>query len=153
MNLRTVMIASALLLGAGVNADAQKEREAANDSNTPLHLLQPDYQVPYGPLTKAEIKDDMDRVLHYLESVTPTRIVDKHTGKVITDYASMTADAQLERGTFRLTSYEWGVTYSAMLAASEATGDPAYARYATDRLKFLAEVAPHFRRCWRRTRT
>lgn len=34
----------------------------------------------------------------------------------------MTADAQLERGAFRLASYEWGVTYSAMLAAAEATG-------------------------------
>lgn len=146
MNIRTLIISTALLLWAGANADAQKKKEAANDSNTPLHLLQPDYKVPYGPLDTAEIKADMDRVLHYLETVTPTRVVDKRTGKVITDYASITADAQLERGTFRLTSYEWGVTYSAMLAATEATGDPAYARYATDRLKFLAEVAPHFRR-------
>lgn len=38
----------------------------------------------------------------------------------------MDTNAQLERGTFRLASYEWGVTYSAMLAAAEATGDEAY---------------------------
>ena len=73
-------------------------------------------------LTTEEIKADMDRVLRYLEKNTPTRVVDKNTGKVITDYANMTADAQLERGAFRLASYEWGVTYSAMLAAAEATG-------------------------------
>ena len=59
-------------------------------------------------LTTEEIKADMDRVLRYLEKNTPTRVVDKNTGKVITDYANMTADAQLERGAFRLASYEWG---------------------------------------------
>ena len=68
----------------------------------------------------------MDRVLRYLESNTPTKVVDKRNGKVITDYANMDTNAQLERGTFRLASYEWGVTYSAMLAAAEATGDEAY---------------------------
>ncbi|MCB7279335.1 glycoside hydrolase family 88 protein, partial [Bacteroides thetaiotaomicron] len=83
----------------------------------------PAYKVPYGMLTTEEIKADMNRVLRYLEKNTPTRVVDKNTGKVITDYANMTADAQLERGAFRLASYEWGVTYSAMLAAAEATGD------------------------------
>ena len=40
-------------------------------------------------------------------------MVDKNTGKVITDYATMGEEAQLERGAFRLASYEWGVTYSA----------------------------------------
>lgn len=39
-----------------------------------------------------------------------------------------------------------GVTYSAMLAAAEATGDQAYYKYVTDRFQFLAEVAPHFRK-------
>ena len=53
---------------------------------------------------------------------------------------------QMERGAFRLASYEWGVTYSAMLAAAEATGDQAYYKYVTDRFQFLAEVAPHFRK-------
>ena len=38
------------------------------------------------------------------------------------------------------------VTYSAMLAAAEATGDQAYYKYVTDRFQFLAEVAPHFRK-------
>lgn len=51
----------------------------------------------------------MDRVLRYLESNTPTRVVDKRNGKVITDYANMDTNAQLERGTFRLASYEWGL--------------------------------------------
>ena len=122
---------------------AQKKR-VANDSNTPLHLLQPEYKVPYGVLNKEDVKNDIDRVLKYLQNNTPTRVVDKNTGKVITDYANMNADAQIERGAFRLTSYEWGVTYSAMLAAAEITGDNAYSDYVKERFRFLAEVAPHF---------
>lgn len=118
----------------------------ANDSNTPLHLLQPAYKVPYGELTVTEVKSDMDRVLHYLENNTPSRVVDKNTGEVVTDYSKITADDQLERGTFRLASYEWGVTYSAMLAAAEVTGDESYYNYVTDRFKFLSEVAPYFRK-------
>lgn len=90
----------------------------------------------------------MDRVLRYLESNTPTRVVDKRNGKVITDYANMDTNAQLERGTFRLASYEWGVTYSAMLAAAEATGDEAYKKYVYDRFKFLSEVAPYFKKVY-----
>ena len=133
------------MLMASACAPVQEKKEVANDSNTPLHLLQPDYQVPYGVLSVEEIKADMDRVLRYLEDCTPTRVVDKNTGNVITDYTQINADAQLERGTFRLASYEWGVTYSAMLAAAEATGDQAYMDYVTNRFKFLAEVAPYFR--------
>ena len=60
----------------------------------------------------------------------------------------MDTNAQLERGTFRLASYEWGVTYSAMLAAAEATGDEAYKKYVYDRFKFLSEVAPYFKKVY-----
>ncbi len=149
MNLKTLSMMGALLLLAGTGANAQKKKEVLNDSNTPLHLLQPAYKVPYGMLTTEEIKADMDRVLRYLEKNTPTRVVDKNTGKVITDYANMTADAQLERGAFRLASYEWGVTYSAMLAAAEATGDQAYYKYVTDRFQFLARLLRTSVRYWK----
>lgn len=145
MNIKTLSMMSAFLLLAAGSTYAQKKKEVVNDSNTPLHLMQPAYKVPYGALTTTEVKTDLDRVLRYLEKTTHTRVVDKKTGKVITDYANMNTDAQLERGAFRLASYEWGVTYSAMIAAAEATGDKAYMDYVTDRFKFLAEVAPHFR--------
>ncbi|MEY8723834.1 glycoside hydrolase family 88 protein [Bacteroides stercorirosoris] len=144
MNIKTLCITGALLL-SGISIYAQKKKEVINDSNTPLHLLQPAYKVPYKALTTSEVKTDIDRVLRYLEKTTPTRVVSEKTGKVITDYNNLPADAQLERGAFRLASYEWGVTYSAMLAAAEATGDADYKKYVTDRFNFLAEVAPRFR--------
>src|SRR5690606_13473319 len=43
-------------------------------------------------------------------------------------------------------SYEWGVTYSAMLEAAEATADPKYRVYVAKRFDFLSEAAPHFLR-------
>ena len=121
-------------------------KEEINDSNTPLHLLQPEYQKPYGVPSVESIKADMDRILQYLVECTPTRVVNKKTGEQITDYTQIDSDAQLERGTFRLASYEWGVTYSAMIAAAESTGDKAYMEYVTNRFNFLAEVAPYFRK-------
>ena len=130
-----------MLLMAGISANAQK-KEVVNDSNTPLHLLQPAYKVPYGALSVEDVKNDMDRVLHYLEANTPTRVVNKNNGKVITDYTKINSNSQLERGAFRLTSYEWGVTYSAMLKAGEVTGDQAFTDYTVSRHSFLAEQAP-----------
>ena len=144
MNIKTFCLTGTLLLFS-IGTYAQKKKETINDSNTPLHLLQPEYKIPYKALSTTEVKTDIDRILRYLEKTTHTRVVSEKTGKVITDYSNLPADAQLERGAFRLASYEWGVTYSAMMAAAEATGDAAYMKYVTDRFKFLAEVAPHFR--------
>ena len=136
----------AVAVACPVQAQKQtKKKEAINDVNTPLHLLQPDYKVPYGVATTEAIKKDLDRVLHFLEEATPARVVDKESGKPITDYASMDAHAVLDRGLFRLASYEWGVTYASMLAVAQATGDEAYRNYVTDRFKLLAETAPRFK--------
>ena len=112
MNIRIITIA---LLLATLPVSAQKKKTVVNDSNTPLHLLQPAYQGTYGDLTPGQVKKDIDRVFAYIDKETPARVVDKNTGKLITDYTTMGEEAQLERGAFRLASYEWGVTYSALI--------------------------------------
>ena len=122
---------------------AQNPKEKINDFNTPLHLLTPDYNTPYGELTTSEIKTTLDKVLNYLEKTTPAKVIDKKTGKEI-ELSSLNGDAQLQRGDFRLASYEWGVTYSGMLEAAKATGDKAYYKYVYDRFKFLSEAKPYF---------
>lgn len=141
----SMAILATLLSACGAPQEQTGKEAVINDSNTPLHLMQPEYKTPYGVITVEEVKEDMDRILRYLESCTPTRVVNEKTGETITDYPNMGTEAQLERGTFRLASYEWGVTYSAMLAAAEATGDQAYMDYVINRFNFLAEVAPYFR--------
>ncbi len=135
-----------LLFFSSSYTQKQKKKELINDVNTPLHLLQPDYKVPYGMLSVEQIKKDMDRILYFLDEATPARVVNKETGNVITDYDKMDANAVLDRGLFRLASYEWGVTYAAMLAAAEATGDESYKEYVSKRFNLLAEIAPHFKR-------
>ena len=63
MNKLVLNFALLAALSAGLSAHAQKKKEVINDSNTPLHLLQPDYQVGYGIVSAEDIKKDMDRVL------------------------------------------------------------------------------------------
>lgn len=121
-----------------------------NDSNTPLHLMTPQYKVGYGVSTMKEVKETMDRVLNYISAVTPAKLVDAKTGKPVERYKDIDENTQLVRGDFRLTSYEWGVTYSAVLAAYKATGDVAYKDYLYERLQFLADIAPYYNKVYQK---
>ena len=123
--------------------------QKVNDANTPLHLMKPEYKLSYGVSKAGDVKATMDRVLHYIAAVTPARLIDNKTKKAITDWNNITADSWLEQGDFRLTSYEWGVTYSAVLAAYEATGDKAYRDYAYERYRLLRDIAPYFREIYK----
>jgi len=135
-----VLLFSGLSLGL-----AAQQKSASNDVTTPLHLLKADYPTPYGAPTSAQIKTVLDRVFHYLDQNTPASIVNKKTGETIQGMPFPDSNIILKPGQFRLTSYEWGVTYAAMLNASAATGDVQYANYTTERLQFLAKVTPGFR--------
>ena len=107
-------------------------QQVINDNNTPLHLMKPAYQIGYGIPTTENVKQTMDRVLRYIDAETPAELEGDH----------------LKQGGFRLTSYEWGVTYSGVLAAYEATGDVAYRDYVSKRHSFLAEIAPRFKKIY-----
>lgn len=122
----------------------QSDNDKINDSNTPLHLLTPDYHTPYREWNVEDIKSSLDKVLDYLEVSTPTRIIDKESGQEITDHTHVNEHAQLERGAFRLASYEWGVTYSGMMEVAKVTNDPRYMKYVEDRFRFLTEMVPYF---------
>ena len=120
--------------------------QQVNDNNTPLHLMKPAYRVGYGIPNASSVKQTIDRVLRYIDAETPATLVDKQTGREVTRLADINADTQLKQGGFRLTSYEWGVTYSGVLAAYETTGDAAYRDYVAKRHKLLADIAPAFRK-------
>ena len=120
-------LAALALASCAQKQDAAEEVEI-NDSTTPLHLLQPDYKTPYGKLSADTVKADIDRVFAYIDAVTPAKMTD---GKV-------------NQGTYRLTSYEWGVIYDALLDAAAITGDKRYSDYVSDRIGFLAREADNF---------
>lgn len=118
-------IVALMTLAACGKSEQKAAEQEINDSTTPLHLLQPDYKTPYGQLNPDSVKADIDRVFAYIDEATPAKMTD---GKV-------------NQGTYRLTSYEWGVMYDALLDAAKITGDKKYSDYVSDRIRFLAEEA------------
>lgn len=137
---------SIIAITSASNVFAQKRQEKGNDFNTPLHLSQSAYKTPYGISSNMEIKRTLDRMLSYIDKSTPARIIDKSTGKPISDFSTLTPNAMLDKGSFRLASYEWGVTYSGMLEVAKATGDSSYLKYVTSRFSFFAKTVPYFKR-------
>jgi rhamnogalacturonyl hydrolase YesR len=133
-----------LLSGAGA-AQAQYVTAKGNDATTPLHLLKPDYAVPYGAPSVSAVKEVLNRVHHYLDSTTPAKFVDRRTGAEVKNVSAPDTNIAVKQGDFRLTSYEWGVTYSGMLLATEATGDKRFADYTKERVHFIADAVPAFR--------
>lgn len=119
---------------------AQYVAHKGNDVTTPLHLLKPAYVTPYGETKLTDIKISLDRVFKYLDATTPFQLVDKTTGGLIADLKKVNSNSIFKPGDYRLTSYEWGVTYTGMLEAAAATGDKKYSDYTIKRISFLADV-------------
>lgn len=133
-----------LLLAPAVTYSQTK----ANDVTAPLHALQPDYTVPYGAPSAESVKGVLDRIYRYLDAVTPARFTDRKSGNDISSVAAVNEQTTWKQGDFRLTSYEWGVTYCGMLQAGEATGDAKFTDYTKSRLHFIADALPAFKRLY-----
>jgi len=121
-------------------------QQPTTDATTPLHLLKPNYPIPYGIPKPEEVVAVLNRVHRYLDSVTPIGFVNEKTGEEITDYSKIDENTILKRGDFRIVSYEWGVTYAGMLLATEATGDPRFREYTEKRLAFITSAASSFKK-------
>jgi unsaturated rhamnogalacturonyl hydrolase len=117
---------------------AQEKGPAAADAM--LHALEVKYPTRYPPMDTAEVKAVLDRVFAYLDRTTPAELIHKTSGAPITDLSKADPDAVLKPGDFRLTSYEWGVTYIGMLAAGKATGDQRYTDYVEKRHGLLSRL-------------
>lgn len=102
-------------------------QNTVNDINTPLDRLAPAYKTPYGVPDTTDIRSDLTRILQFLEANTP---------------AEASEDGTLVHGDFRIISYEWGVTYSAMLSAGELLSDQRFTDYTLERHAFLARMSP-----------
>ncbi len=116
------------------------------DGNTPLHLLQPQYPVQYNIPDASNIKKKMASILQYLNKVTPTELINSTNSKSINDYSQIGKNTQIKKGDFRLTSYEWGVTYAALTQLAQSTDNKAFFDYTQTRLTFLASIAPYFQK-------
>lgn len=119
--------------------------QVKNDVTTPLHALQPDYPVAYGVPDTAEIRQTLDRIFRYLDAVTPAVLEDGKSGRPVVNRQQVNADSRIRPGDFRLTSYEWGVVYSALLSAADILKEDRYKGYVKSRMEFLTEWTPVFR--------
>ncbi len=108
--------------------------------------IPPRYGVPYGPTTVNAITQVLNRIYLYLDANTPARLVNRQTGAEITHFGEPDSNAIFDRGHFPIISYEWGVTYSAMLLAYENTGDAKFKDYVQTRLQFIIDRTPYFRK-------
>lgn len=105
-----------------------------------LHALDVKYPTRYQPMEANEVKAVLDRVFAYLDRTTPAELIHKSNGTPVTDLSKADPDAVLKPGDFRLTSYEWGVTYQGMVAAGQATGDQRYLDYTQKRHALLSQL-------------
>ena len=78
-------------------SSAQRNETKANDSNTPLHLLQPDYPVPYGKVDIGEVTKVLNRIHGYLDGVTPANFVNSKTGEKLTDLSKIDSNTILQK--------------------------------------------------------
>lgn len=116
-----------------------------NDANTWLHLMEADYKVPYGSIDTLEIKKTMLKVYEYLNDHTPATLVNAANDREITNLKRLPENVKLKSGDYRITHYEWGVTYAGMLLAGRVTNDHRYTDYAKERLTFINELYKIFR--------
>ena len=105
----------------------------------------PAYPVAYEPAATAQIKPVLDRILAFLETASPVRIIDRASGQPAVDLAQLPPQATFARTDFGLTSYEWGVTYAGMLHVAAIAGDARYRAYVDERFNAIATLAAHLR--------
>lgn len=125
-------------------------QQKPNDVTAPLHAMQPDYPVPYTVPATSQVKATLDRVFRYLDSVTPAQYYNRSTRTVVATAANPDTNIIFKPGDFRLTSYEWGVTYAAMMLVADVTGDRRYFDYSKKRLEWMAHGLPAFRALYER---
>jgi rhamnogalacturonyl hydrolase YesR len=142
--MKTILLCTIVAVFLASCTNKTQQPQAVTDANTPLHLLQPEYDTPYQIPSKDGITKSLVRVLDYLEESTPVGLIDKESGETIKDYTNINLKTIVKPGDFRLTSYEWGVTYAGMLLAGKLSGNDDFIKYTTRRLSFLSEVCPYF---------
>lgn len=129
MEKKLILSLATAFLGA-MQVLAQNPVTEVTDVNTPLHLMKPAYTYGYGMPQESEVRSTMDRVLSYLDEATPS---------------TAGQDNRIAPGKFRLTSYECGVTYAAMVRASEVTGDASFRNFASSRLSLVSGLASKYK--------
>lgn len=111
-----------------------------NDSNTQLHLMKAAYPMPYEIPEPKKIIYELSKVLNFLEKSTPSNLIDKTTKKIISQKNHVNENTIIPNSTFRLTSYEWGVTYFGLLKFAQISGNEKFSNYTIKRLEMISRL-------------
>nr|WP_315485333.1 glycoside hydrolase family 88 protein [uncultured Undibacterium sp.] len=105
------------------------------------------YPVPYKKPVAKEVTDALHRIRTYLESTTPTRVINKSTGAAITDFKKPIKEAIFEpaKGDYGIMVYEMGVVHSGLLKVRAATNDKRFTDMTERHLGFFAQTKPYFK--------
>lgn len=131
----------AMLSSPSVHAQSRGEDAAPGQG---LWRSQPAYPAGYGIPDPAQIKRELSLVGQYIDQSSPVRWVDLQTERPIEPGTLDVGHPGLEYGLFALISYEWGVTYAAMLRAGEVTEDPFFHDYVRARLEPIEQIGAHY---------
>jgi unsaturated rhamnogalacturonyl hydrolase len=112
----------------------------------PTQPLPPYGSTPYGTTTPEDVKRLMDRIFVYVDEATPFVLINRETGAEIVDVTKVQKEATLKKSEYSISSHEWGLAYTSMLAAGEVTKDSRYIDYVKRRFEFLAKASVFFRK-------
>jgi unsaturated rhamnogalacturonyl hydrolase len=102
---------------------------------------QPQYPIPYPPATAAEIAAVLQRVHAFTERAAPARVIDTLSGEAVAPGAALPKFPGFARTDILVLTYEAGLAYSGMFAASAATADSRFRELAFDRLNAISRLA------------
>ncbi len=142
---KTLPLLLAVLFATGA---AQAAGPYRNPDNKSLKdPLEGSYPVPYKLPVAAEITTQLERVRDFVDRATPSRIVDRKTGEVITDFGSPVAGAIVEPSPndFGIMNYEMGVVHAGLMNMRTLTGDARWTALTERHLAFFKERTPYFR--------
>ena len=146
---KIIAVLLAVLMGVQSGFAQRAGRQQRKEESKPAVQAAPVRQNP-NERQKAATLEDIDRIYNYLNGCTPFELVDADGNKV-TDFSKIDHNTSLKKGDFGINTYEWGVTYSGMMLASQVTGDQKYAEYAYDRIKFLGQIFPYVKKYYDET--
>jgi rhamnogalacturonyl hydrolase YesR len=144
----TITLVAAAVLALSSQAALADGPYRNPDNKNPHDPAEGSYPIPYQMPTVAAITADLLRVRDYLDSVTPTRVVDAKSGQPLASLDTPTATAIVEpaQGDFSITSYEMGVVHAGLIKARQVTGDARFTAMTERHLDFFKTMLPYFRR-------
>ena len=106
----------------------------------------PVYPVPYEFPNTDSIHDVLNRVRQYYESTSQQKIINKETGKEITDFSKPDKNARVPTGFSSEWTYTHGVVLSAFSYIYDITGDKRFFSNNTKFYDFVVQKLPYFRK-------